>query len=131
MKFRVPAAVGVPEITPVDRPRSSGEIEPPVIAKVYGDTPPVTERVAVYGVPTVPAARAPQLSATGGCDATCMEKSLERIEELAGRVIVSTLVMEKGLEVGPPPAPIPPEFPTVATVVPVPNGVFVLSTYEV
>jgi hypothetical protein len=131
VKLSVPGVVGVPEITPDDKLRSSGEIEPLVIWKVYDGTPPVAERAAVYGVPTVPAARPVQLSARGGCGATWKEKSLERVAEFAGRVIVSAFVIEKGLAVGPLPEATPPAFPTVATAVPVPKGLFVLSTYEV
>jgi hypothetical protein len=55
VKLNVPAAVGVPDIAPVEefsvRP---GGREPATIAKVYGGTPPVATRLELYGVPTWP-----------------------------------------------------------------------------
>src|SRR2546430_12611330 len=50
---KVPAVVGVPEMTPldalIDRPAGS-----PVAEKVYGGVPPEAERVRLVAVPTVP-----------------------------------------------------------------------------
>jgi hypothetical protein len=55
VKSEVPAALGVPLITPVpdasDNPAGS---EPDVIAHVYGAIPPAPVSVAEYAVPTVP-----------------------------------------------------------------------------
>src|SRR6185437_3252906 len=50
---KVPAALGVPEMVPVDEPidRPVGR---PVADQVYGAVPPLADRVRLTGVPTVP-----------------------------------------------------------------------------
>ena len=59
MKFEVPAAVGVPLITPVLKLRPAGKL-PVVTAYVYGLAPPLVLKVTLeYAVPTVPAVNAP------------------------------------------------------------------------
>lgn len=52
VKLKVPAAVGVPEITPVAafRVRPAG-IEPALMDQLYGVKPPVACKVALYAVP--------------------------------------------------------------------------------
>jgi len=56
VKLATPATVGVPEITPV----LASSVSPPgsapeVMLQVYGDCPPVTPNVVLYGVPSVTA----------------------------------------------------------------------------
>jgi hypothetical protein len=51
LKVEVPAAVGVPAITPVEEmARPTGHV-PDVTDHVYGGTPPVAARVCEYGAP--------------------------------------------------------------------------------
>jgi hypothetical protein len=52
MKVKVPSAVGVPEITPVEvlRERPGGS-DPPATDQMYGVSPPVAIRVAEYPTP--------------------------------------------------------------------------------
>jgi hypothetical protein len=54
----VPAAVGVPAMTPVEELSESpaGRV-PDVMLQVSGDVPPLAANVCEYGVPTLPAAR--------------------------------------------------------------------------
>lgn len=54
MSFAVPlAAVGVPEITPVDDPRlNPAGRRPDAMAQLYGAAPPDACNVCEYGVPT-------------------------------------------------------------------------------
>lgn len=55
VKENVPAAVGVPEITPVvDNVNPAGKL-PVVTAQVYGETPPVATRDAEYATPILAA----------------------------------------------------------------------------
>jgi hypothetical protein len=64
------AAVGVPEIKPVDAARVSPEGSGPLVTdQVYGALPPLAVRVVVYGVPTWPLgseAVVMAIAATGG-----------------------------------------------------------------
>ena len=54
--FAVPATVGVPLTTQPETLSPAGNA-PAVIAQEYGDVPPATPIVAVYGTPTVPFGR--------------------------------------------------------------------------
>ena len=57
VKFAVPFAVGVPEITPpFDNERPAGRL-PDVIDQVYPGVPPLALSVALYELPFFPAAR--------------------------------------------------------------------------
>ncbi len=53
VKLKVPAAVGVPVIAPVDEfsVRPGGKL-PELIEKVYEGTPPLATRLELYGTPT-------------------------------------------------------------------------------
>lgn len=53
VKLNIPDAVGVPEISPVDKLRFKPPgSEPVVTAKVYGLVPPLAETVWLYDMPT-------------------------------------------------------------------------------
>lgn len=57
LKLAVPAAVGVPEITPpAERVNPAGNV-PSDSDQVYGDMPPLAVSVWLYAVPTVPFGR--------------------------------------------------------------------------
>lgn len=54
VKLNVPAAVGVPDITPVEEAKVKPGGSVPVTLQVKGAVPPLRWRVWLYGVPTVP-----------------------------------------------------------------------------
>jgi hypothetical protein len=55
VKLKVPDAVGVPEIEPVEAVKlSPAGNEPELMLQMYGVVPPVAASVAVYAVPCVP-----------------------------------------------------------------------------
>ena len=56
VKLDVPAAVGVPEMTPaLERERPEGSV-PETVDHEYGDVPPVAASVWLYAAPTLPSA---------------------------------------------------------------------------
>jgi hypothetical protein len=67
VNLNVPAAVGVPEITPVlamsDRP---GGKEPEAIAQLYGGVPPLAVSIPEYGTRTLPLDRDVVVIVSGG-----------------------------------------------------------------
>jgi hypothetical protein len=50
---KVPAAVGVPEMIPLEESDSPAGIFPELKLQLYGDDPPVAARATLYGAPTV------------------------------------------------------------------------------
>jgi hypothetical protein len=60
----VPAADGVPEITPPFSASPVGKA-PPIMLQLYGGAPPVPVSACEYGVPAAPLVRAPPLIVSG------------------------------------------------------------------
>jgi hypothetical protein len=103
----MPAAVGVPEITPAEfMARPAGRV-PLVIVHAYGGIPPLAATVPEYAVPTVPATSAPVV--TAGAAGTVMVAvavfvmsatevavtvTVSAVLEAAGAVYVAALVVE-------------------------------------
>ncbi len=75
----VPAAVGVPEITPeVESVNPAGRV-PELIVHVYGVIPPVAVRVALYGVPTTTDGSDVVVMASGGGATTLMANAFDAL----------------------------------------------------